>query len=112
MWCLCRQLDLVPFDILTKWVSLAAYKENTVIVLGLLLMLLRGIMLLLITCRGADTEVNDIDSCTPFLLAAANGHVRVVAKLENRTQIDKLDKTRKSAVFLAAEGAHIPLLRV
>ena len=64
------------------------------------------------TCRGADTEVCDINSCTPFLLAAANGHVRVVAKLEKRTQIDKLDKTRKSAVFLAAEGAHIPLLRV
>ena len=64
------------------------------------------------TISGADTEVTDISSCTPFLLAAANGHFKVVAKLEKRTQIDKLDENRRSAVFLAAEGAHIPLLRV
>lgn len=53
-----------------------------------------------------------MNSCTPFLLAAANGYHGVVAKLEKETQIDKLDKNRKSAVFLAAEGAHFPLLRV
>ena len=53
-----------------------------------------------------------MNGCNPFLLAAANGYHGVVAKLKNRTQIDCLDKHGKSAVFLAAEGAHFPLLKV
>ena len=67
-------------------------------------------------CRGANTEWKDVNSCTPFLVAAANGAAGVVAKLEEieevPIQVDKLDKNRKSAVFLAAEGAHFPLLKV
>ena len=62
--------------------------------------------------RGANTEVQDINSYTPFLLAAANGHLEVVAELKAKTQIDKLDKDRKSAVFLAAEGGYLPVLKV
>ena len=62
--------------------------------------------------RGANTEVQDSNSYTPFLLAAANGHLEVVAKLQAKTQIDKLDKDRKSAVFLAAEGGYLLLLKV
>lgn len=66
--------------------------------------------------RGANTEWKDVNSCTPFLVAATHGSAGVVAKLEEiedvPIQVDKLDKNRKSAVFLAAEGAHYPLLRV
>ena len=67
-------------------------------------------------CRDADTESKDVNSCTPFLVAAANGSTEVVAKLEKiedkPIQVDELDKDRKSAVYLAAEGAHLPLLKV
>ena len=56
--------------------------------------------------------MQDINSYTPFLLAAANGHLEVVAELKAKTQIDKLDKDRKSAVFLAAEGGYLPVLKV
>ena len=49
-------------------------------------------------------------------MAAANGATDVVAKLEQmkekQIQYDKLDKNRKSAVFLAAEGDHLTLLKV
>ena len=69
-------------------------------------------MICVTDCRGAKTEMQDVNSCTPFLLAAANGHCDVVAELKEITQIDKMDKDRKSAVFLAAEGAHLPLLEV
>lgn len=67
---------------------------------------------LLTVYRGAKTEVQDINSYTPFLLAAANGHLEVVAELQAKTQIDKLDRNRKSAVFLAAEGGYLPVLKV
>lgn len=63
-------------------------------------------------CRGAETEVKDVYSCTPFLLAAASGYREVVRELKEKTQIDSLDINRKSAIYLAAEGAHLPLLVV
>ena len=67
-------------------------------------------------CREADTESKDGNSCTPFLAAAAHGSTEIVAKLEEikdkPIQADELDKNRKSAVYLAAEGAHLPLLKV
>ena len=57
-----------------------------------------------------------MNSCTPFLVAAAHGCTDVVAILEEikdkPIQADELDKDRKSAVYLAAEGAHLRLLRV
>ena len=62
--------------------------------------------------RGAGTEVKDVNSCTPFLLAAANGYCEVACEFKDKTQIDSLDKNRKSAIYLAAEGAHLPLLVV
>lgn len=50
-------------------------------------------------------------------MAAANGSLEVVKTLEeenkrNAIQFDKLDKNRKSAVYLAVEGNHVDLLKV
>lgn len=57
-----------------------------------------------------------MNSCTPFLVAAAHGSADVVAILEEikdkPIHADELDKDRKSAVYLAAEGAHLRLLKV
>ena len=69
------------------------------------------------TFRGARKEWKDVNSCTPFLVAAANGSLEVVKTLEeenkrNAIQFDKLDKNRKSAVYLAVEGNHVDLLKV
>ena len=67
-------------------------------------------------CRGADTEWKDVNSCTPFLAAAAHGSTGVVSILEaikdKPIQADELDKNRKSAVYLAAAGPHLSLLKV
>ena len=68
------------------------------------------------TFRGANTEWKDVNSCTPFLVAAAHGSIEVVKTLEKvndkNIQLDKLDKNGKSAVYLAAEGNHLILLKV
>ena len=49
-------------------------------------------------------------------MAAANGSTEVVKTLEDENdkivQFDKLDKNRKRAVYLAAEGNHLNLLKV
>ena len=62
--------------------------------------------------RGAKTGMKDINSCTPFLLAAANGHSEVIRQFDENKELTNLDKNRRSAVFLAAEGDHLSLLKV
>ena len=70
-------------------------------------------VLVLLSPSGADLEALDNDSYTPLLTAAANGQTDAFRTLLGRgATIDVVDKEGRSAVFLAAEEEHIPILKV
>lgn len=64
--------------------------------------------------RRPKLNTRDLDQSTPLMLAARNGHSKIVARLAQtrRADLDKVDLKRKSAVYWAVWKGHLDTVKV
>lgn len=61
--------------------------------------------------HGIDLNLATEEGFTPLLLAAYNGHVKILNLLINKVQLDKRDTTGKNALMLASYAGHLEVVK-